>query len=189
MTTLVDQTSLQTLESLLAGCEEGITEDVCIMYECLKHPDRYNSVFSENSGWRWPLFQATLEISAFFLIVELFLNKYKLIYKHVFFVLIASSLYVFVNFSATYFLSKSELYPNLTVWNLNKSTTPATLPGHNYWTDLGVFLVIWLGGTTTFSFLWTLCHHKTTVKESEKQNSDESDKSNRLSSVAGHSHD
>jgi len=141
------------------------------MAACLNHEDRYNSNFAKFASWRWPLFKASVILPLIFSSVECFFNKYRLLYKHAFLVLVLALGYVVVNYGADRFLSKSQLYPNLTVWNLNKETTPDKKEGHNYWTDLGMFIVIWLTGTTLLSFLWTFLHTKKMVKESEKQNS------------------
>lgn len=138
-------------------CEKCETSTVRL-WECLNNERRYDSKFRCYASWRWPIFKLSVVLPPIFSIVECMLNKVKLRYRHVVMVATFGCLYVALNWAANIFLSKSELYPHLTVWDMEKESIPDFPEGHNKWTDRWRFFTILILGSIGFSFIFTKVH-------------------------------
>jgi hypothetical protein len=59
-----------------------------------------------------------------FSLIEFSFNKIRLVYRHSLVVTIFAMGYVAVNYGGSKFLGNSELYPYLTVWDMDKESVP-----------------------------------------------------------------
>lgn len=138
------------------------SDEVQRIAACIGDEDRYNGKFAEHASWRWPVFLVSIWAPVIFSLVEFSFNKIRLVYRHSVVVTFFALGYVALNYGGSKFLSKSELYPYLTVWDVEKPSVPYHKPtweeGHNYWSDLWMFNTIWICGTVSLSIFFTFMH-------------------------------